>query len=454
MNLGNIPGYYWDEDKKKYFKITADHAVESRQKYTKSNVRHEKQVAKRRKIEQRDQEKRQAQTIKRSRLLSIPEYAGVGLHREIGARSSVRDGLQADDAFVSQLRYQDVFKSAISDMPILSAHACPSINQTILTRTDPFGSYIYSIAGNASHSSTMQFDESVRDGTSTYAAFSGLALSTSVWPVHEPQILLACGSGSDNNIVISSVATPDSDSASQSNFALHIGDDETTLWDSAISSTGDTAAISGSDRVIHLSMDGMILDRLPGATRSRSLSWLSPTTLVAGSGKDALLWDTRARGSSSRFNCPHNITGVQSVPSSGGAQVLLSTNYGLSLYDTRMSRPAGSSEPLLFFPLTHEGSQLVFDVSARDLVAVSQKDGRLDKVRVFSLRTGRAVKTLQSPSKERCRPTQLAWREDERGVEFLQTCIGDRIGKWCWKDQEEEQCACGEQVRKQSLPTC
>ncbi|RYZ98666.1 MAG: hypothetical protein EOP11_20340, partial [Proteobacteria bacterium] len=78
----------WDEEKKKYFLITADHAVESRQKYTKSNVRHEKQVAKRRKLEQRHEKKRQAQTIKRSRLLSIPEYAGVGLHREIGGRSS------------------------------------------------------------------------------------------------------------------------------------------------------------------------------------------------------------------------------------------------------------------------------------------------------------------------------------------------------------------------------
>jgi hypothetical protein len=71
MNLGNIPGYYWDEEKKKYFKITADHAVESRQKYTKSNVRHEKQVAKRRKIEQREQEKRQAQTIKRMQMMLL-----------------------------------------------------------------------------------------------------------------------------------------------------------------------------------------------------------------------------------------------------------------------------------------------------------------------------------------------------------------------------------------------
>jgi hypothetical protein len=28
MNLGNIPDYYWDEEKKKYFKITIVKAIE------------------------------------------------------------------------------------------------------------------------------------------------------------------------------------------------------------------------------------------------------------------------------------------------------------------------------------------------------------------------------------------------------------------------------------------
>ncbi|KAM0690794.1 hypothetical protein Q7P36_009563 [Cladosporium allicinum] len=438
MNLGNIPGYYWDEEKKKYFLITADHAVESRQKYTKSNVRHEKQVAKRRKLEQRHEKKRQAQTIKRSRLLSIPEYAGVGLHREIGGRSSALDGVHADDAFISQLQYQDIFVSGLA-MPIVSAHTCPSINSTILTRTDPAGSYIYTISGNTSHSSATQWsDKKERDRANghSYASFSGLALSTSVWPAHEPQRLLACGSGSNSNLVISSVATPDS--APEPGYAFLIGNDETTLWDSAISSAGDTAAIAGSDRVIHLSMDGLILDTLPGVGNSRSLSWLTPTTVAASSGKTALLWDTRARGSSSRFSCQHTITGVRSVPSSSGTQLLLSTNFGLSLHDTRMQSAPSSrhSKPLLHFPIVHEEPQLVFDVSARDLVAVSQKNGRRDEVRILSLRTGREVRTLQLPPEERKRPTQLVWRQDERGVEFLQACIGERIGKWCWKDEE------------------
>lgn len=434
MNLGNIPGYYFDEEKKKYFKITADHAVESRQKYTKSNVRHEKQVAKRRKIERREQEKRQAQTIKRSRLLSIPEYAGVGLHREIGTRSLAVDGLQADDAFISQLQYQDVF---VSPLTVLNAHPCPSSSQTVLTQTRSGSSLVYTRLGNICHSSSAEWP-TVRESSCMkhHVAFPGLAMSTSVWPSYDPQKLLACTSGGSGNVYIASLA--DNDRVYQPDIELSIGDDETTFWDSAISSTGDTAAIAGSDRVIHLSMDGRILDRLPGAANSRALSWLNSTTIAASSGKKALLWDTRTRGSSSRFNCQHVITGVRSVPSSSGNQLLLSTNHGVSLHDTRMS-PVSSSEtspPLLHFPILHEGPQLVFDVSTRDLVALSQKNGRRDEIRVLSLRTGREVRTLQSPADLRKRPTQLTWREDERGVEFLQACIGERVGKWCWKNEE------------------
>jgi hypothetical protein len=436
MNLGNIPGYYWDEEKKKYFKITADHAVESRQKYTKSNVRHEKQVAKRRKLEQRDQETRQAQTIKRSRLLSIPEYAGVGLHREIGGRSSARDESHADDAFVSQLRYQDVFVSEI-DIPILNAHPCPLSDRTLVTRIDTSDSYIYSSPGDISHtSSTQRHDVTGLPSIRPHVALRGLAMSTSVWPAHDPQKLLVCGSGSFENVFIASIADPDL--VSQPDVNLRIGDDETIFWDGAISSTGDTAAIAGSDGVFHLSMDGQMLGKLQGAANSRSLSWLNSTTIAAGSGKTALLWDTRTHGSSSRFNCKHNITGVRSVPSSSGTQLLLSTNHGLSLHDTRMT-PAPSSKlsrPMLHFPIIHEEPQLVFDISTRDLVAVSTKNGRRDEVRILSLRTGREVRTLQLPVGVRKRPTQLAWREDERGVEFLQTCIGERIGKWCWMDEE------------------
>ena len=260
-------------------------------------------------------------------------------------------------------------------------------------------------------------------------------MSTSVWPANDPQKILVCAGSGLQNAYISSLRHDDL--VPQPPVFLSLGTEETTLWDSAIAPTGSTAAISASDAVRHISLSGDVLSTLKRSADSRSLSWLNTTTIAAGASKTVLLWDTRAQGSTPRFSSPHTITGVQTVPSSSGTQLLVSTNYGLSLHDTRSST-SKSSKPLLHFPLTHEGPQLVFDVSKRDLVAVSAKNGARDEIRVLSLRTGREVRTLPLPKEVVKRPTQLAWREDERGVEFLQACIGERIGRWCWDDRGED----------------
>ena len=61
-----------------------------------------------------------------------------------------------------------------------------------------------------------------------------------------------------------------SDHVLRPNIALSLGDDETTLWEGAICATGDTAAIAGSDRVLHLTMFGNILDVLSDASNLQS----------------------------------------------------------------------------------------------------------------------------------------------------------------------------------------
>jgi len=387
-------------------------------------------VAKKRKIEQRDQKKRQAQTIKRSRLLSIPEYAGVGLHRETGVRSLTVDRAHADEAFVSQLRYEDVY---IAHGTVLSAHPIPSSSHTLLTQVGGRdGSYIFSTDGDISHSSRERWPKALDDASLVhYTAFSSLAMSTSIWPPHDPQKLLACTSGGFENVFISSIVHEDR--MTRPEIKLSIGNDETTLWDSAISSTGETAAIGGSDRIIHISMEGHIISRLRKATHSRSVSWLNASTIAASSGEKLLLWDTRTRDSSSRFSCKSAITGVRTVPSSNGNQLLLSTNQNISLQDTRMLH----SKPVFDFGILHEGPQLVFDMNDRDLVAFSHKEGRRDEVRILSLRTAQLLKTLNAPeAAQQKRPTQLTWKEDDRGVEFLQACLGERIGRWCWNSDD------------------
>ena len=347
-------------------------------------------------------------------------------------RSLTVDRAHADEAFVSQLRYEDVYTASST---VLFAHPLPSSSHTLLTEAGPQDrSFLLSVPGDTSHSSRERWPKALADSLADfdyYTHFPSRAMSTSVWPVRDPEKVLVCSSGGFENVFIGTVA--DENRLPRPEIKLSIGNDETTLWDSAISFTGESAVIGGSDRIIHLSMEGRILARLPGAAYSRSVSWLNAGTIAASSGKELLLWDTRTRGSSSRFSCRSAITGVRTVPSSNANQLLLSTNQNILLQDTRMLR----SKPLLDFSILHEGPQLVFDVNHRDLVAFSHKEGRRNEVRILSLRTGQLLKTLETrEAVTKKRPTQLTWREDERGVEFLQACIGERIGRWCWNSDD------------------
>jgi hypothetical protein len=82
MNRGNIPGFYFDEEKQKYFKIQANHLLPAfANKYSKGNVEQEKRLAKRRKLEKKHE---QTRPVKRHPLLLNAAISGSGLHRELG----------------------------------------------------------------------------------------------------------------------------------------------------------------------------------------------------------------------------------------------------------------------------------------------------------------------------------------------------------------------------------
>jgi hypothetical protein len=52
MERGKIPGYYFDEEKKKYFKITADHIIPDRNaNYSQGSIDLERRKNKRQKTE-------------------------------------------------------------------------------------------------------------------------------------------------------------------------------------------------------------------------------------------------------------------------------------------------------------------------------------------------------------------------------------------------------------------
>ena len=105
MERGSIPGYYFDEEKKKYFKITANHAAPPKAKFARSNVKREHRETKKRKVEGEQNARRYQQTVRPSRILERSvSTGGIGLQRELGMRGHVSDLNDRDAYFVSQLR--------------------------------------------------------------------------------------------------------------------------------------------------------------------------------------------------------------------------------------------------------------------------------------------------------------------------------------------------------------
>lgn len=141
-----LPGFYYDAERKKYFKIQANHVAAhgSASKYSKAAVKKEAE-------EQREQKRRKLfgqrerkMRVKRSRVLESPLCGGCGVTRELGVTrfesgtimTAWAQGLQRKE--VSHFRHQDgasgtfVFDTAIG----------------VLTYAEPLGGR----GGNASFS--------------------------------------------------------------------------------------------------------------------------------------------------------------------------------------------------------------------------------------------------------------------------------------------------------------
>ncbi len=131
MNLGQIPGYYYDSEKKKYFKIQANHVAPVNAKHAASNVGREQRKAKKHKVEDRRREKQLQQTVHRSRVAHHPLLAGTSLTREVGSDMSSTAVLEPRNAaFVNQLRPDRVHIPADAGRSTSSILIC-SLCQTV-----------------------------------------------------------------------------------------------------------------------------------------------------------------------------------------------------------------------------------------------------------------------------------------------------------------------------------
>lgn len=104
MNRGNIPGFYYDEEKKKYFKITANHAAPVNARYSMANVKREQREKRDLKKRKKEEQLVRTQTVHRAAVLQNP-LLSAALKREIGLCTAQNLRSSRDDAIVGSLEY-------------------------------------------------------------------------------------------------------------------------------------------------------------------------------------------------------------------------------------------------------------------------------------------------------------------------------------------------------------
>lgn len=430
MNLGQIPGYYYDSEKQKYFKIQANHAAPTGAKYAKSSVKQEERKAKKRKVEDLELKKRLKQTVRRPRLLQNPVITGAALNRELGLQQPTTDLLQRDAAVLSQLQPSsyDLGDETLLDLIPFSG------DRILFANGRGLGSIVSVVpnpvvcSGAASYRATegrLFTRHPAREEVVYVGAFgsSVIGLHSITSPSDDLSTFVAVAQESSN--VYIATLSPGTDRLRSANY-LQIGTSDSSLWSSALRPTAPDVAVCGTENVCVVDAKTATRSHSMTTNETRDVTWLDPNTIAYGrhgaNSEWVILWDVRTSGRSLRYHRKDLITGIH-APNRHGVQLLVSDNRRMDLYDTRMGKAA-----LLSFPHVHQGPQLQFDVSYEGVVAALDAE---NAVQTYSLRSGRAVGPLaQSGGAGLMR--KLRWLDEDRSGPILQACQGSSVVRWSW----------------------
>ncbi|KAI7360413.1 hypothetical protein KC354_g8899 [Hortaea werneckii] len=430
MNIGQIPGYYYDEVKKKYFKIQANHVAPAGAKYSKANVNREKRESKRRRLDERQREHRYGQTVRPSGTLSHP-LTTASLGREIGLREPSGDQAARESYIVSALKPEILqveppnpttsSGSLFGAFEVQHPDFTPS---TLLAYNHGAGSSIYNMAVSKRKGKGIQ-------------ATPNAAFNTSLVSMHvccnrdlEPK-MMAClrqASGAGGNLFIGDALHHPFDvpRITSPEFFVKLGHNgqlDPALWASAIECHDDNLAVSGSEGVYVVDVAVGQCNHHPEVEHeSKSIAWLDPHVITFSEGRKVALYDCRSGGKAIRYTRPKNITGL-AAPGKDGFHILISDNKRLELFDTRMD-----SRPLFGIRHIHAGPQLEFSCLNDSIVAALSSD---NEINTYSLLSGEALKTLPwVRTVDEPLFAQLRWTEDREGGPVLQACHGKDIVRW------------------------
>ncbi|EMC96239.1 hypothetical protein BAUCODRAFT_467715 [Baudoinia panamericana UAMH 10762] len=464
MNLGSIPGYYYDAEKQKYFKVQADHVVPTGAKYAHSEVKREQRQSKKRKVVTLQQERRLKQTVQRARMHD--SLTALGLRSELGLREITGVLADRDAAFVANLRprRRRVWVPTAGCRIAGTVQDFQTFHRTqnvIAYSNQHYGTSVFFVEGPPYKDSSKvgSSGQTVNQRINSWPciAFNSSLVNLHVVPPDRP--IYPHGTEGETPLLIAVAREPKSPGnvylggphTSQSMFRL--GELASWLWASSLHPATLQLAVSGSDDVFILdTATASVAHCLDIPYESRDIAWLNRNTVAFGtqpwspermkpsqkakvSEKYALaLWDLRSHGQSFRFLHALPLTGIRMPDKEeSNVQILVSDNRRIDLYDTRMAK-----SPLLGFDHTHQGPQIELDVSPNGDLVAALDVGQV--VQTYSLRSGRHVEALPQPqSHDTAMMTKLRWNTRSPGeVPSLQACQGGSIVEWSWSPTEED----------------
>ncbi|KAL2013391.1 hypothetical protein VTN00DRAFT_916 [Thermoascus crustaceus] len=405
-----IPGFYYDPEKKKYFKIQANHVAPPGYQYSEGAIKEKKLEEKRRKHKSHHSRRIATERIRRAITL---EHPLIGVQRELGwQRASSRDTFEKQGkAYASNLRRKE------------------------LHRYSPWGTSgdntITHILRNRSGLMVVEFafQNSIATRGRTTDHWSESCTNFSIGAA------LDSGPGGDPFLLLRAVPDPVEEETYRWSTLASVRhptrvQEETTLWSSSPRPTGDTPFFAiGTSQGLH-TLEGVgyrwnlekkqlppnAISGKPAPFRYKesshstvmSVEWLTSDVIVSGLLDSSIFFhDIRSGGTVTRLQHPHAASKIRKIDP---YRLVVAGHKSLQMYDIRypanglQSRPKPgspdhtSTKPYVSFPEYSHSTRFNvyndFDVSPElGLLAGVTDDSKL---RLFSLLDGTVVNSPAS----------------------------------------------------------
>ncbi|KAG8627019.1 hypothetical protein KVT40_004502 [Elsinoe batatas] len=339
LNGQKIPGFYWDPDKQKYFRIQPNHRAPPGLKHSVQSVRREEQAAKRQKLQYNWEQKVYNETARKSSVLKF-HHAQIGLGRELGLQPIRQSEVARSRAFAYELSSEHT----ICFQKCENCKAPQMIGDFSLWNQGR--SLVAGLCDDESSIISMHHDLEKKQQHPD-AFLRGITSDVNTLNVTDDDIMVATSTTPKRkNVFIARLARDDPqmyyhDPVTQ----MQVGGKQHAIEDCALQPgpNSSRAAIGlnnekfkGQLTIIDIQHGSLIGQTIQCNSEVRSVDWLNQNTVIQGmSGGSVMLYDLRAHSDSPRFK--HGSATVSVRSQGDGHSIWAACQESINLHDVRMS---------------------------------------------------------------------------------------------------------------------